>query len=1116
MWTRHAHGTLARAGADPSAHAGSGLGLFDGEWPPPGAVEVGVDGVYERLADAGFDYGPAFQGLRRMWRKGEDLLAEVALPEGADAGVAGFDVHPAVFDAMFHGVIDGLEAPRLPFAWSGVECFAGGAPSLRVSVSPAGDGGVSLLAVDELGAPVLSVERLTTREVSPEQLARARAATGRTCDSLFGVDWVEVGSDSAEDLPGVERLAPGEGLASLLEAVAGERAVPGIVWADLGDDLAAAAGEGLPGTARGVLRDALKLLQEWLAEESFADSRLVFVTQAAVAVAEEGVPGLAAAGVWGLVRSALCEHPGRFGLVDVDGGAVSWGALGEALGAGEAQLAVRDGVVLAPRLVRASPAPARGGAAGDGGVFGVLRDGREAGTVLVTGGTGGLGALLARHLVAECGVEHLVLVSRGGLGAQGAVELVEELEESGASVRIEACDVCDRAQLQALIASIDAEHPLCGVVHAASAGETGLLGVVESLDGEGVERAVAAKLDGAWHLHELTEHLELGAFVLFSSMAGVFGGPGQGSYAAGNTFLDALAAHRRERGLAGVSLAWGLWGGVGLGRGLGERDLRRMAGTAAFGVVSGEEGLELLSPALSTGRALVIPVPLQEGVLRAEAGAGELPGLLRGLARRRPRARKGPGPLAARLAEVGEGERERVVLRLVREHVARVLGHASEGAVNLNAAFRDLGFDSLAAIELRNRLGAATGLRLAATIVFDHPTTRELARHLLREVVETGLSPSQARGARVAGALDEPIAIVGMGCRYPGGVRSPEDLWELVARGRRRDRRVPRRPRLGRWGARTTPTPTIPGTSYTRHGGFLYDAGEFDPAFFGISPREALAMDPQQRLLLRGRLGGARTRRHRSPLARGHPHRRLRRRHVPRLRLRPSGSDAQGVEGHLAHRQRRQHRLRPGRLHLRPRGPGRHRRHRLLLLAGRAAPGLPGAARRRVRPWRWPAASPCMATPGLFVEFSRQRGLAPDGRCKSFAARRRRHRLGRGRRRARSLERLSDAQRNGHPVLAVMRGSAVNQDGASNGLTAPNGPAQQRVIRQALADAGLSPAEVDAVEAHGTGTTLGDPIEAQALLATYGQRPRRPASRCGSARSSRTSATPRPPPASPA
>ncbi|MEV0041867.1 beta-ketoacyl reductase, partial [Streptomyces sp. NPDC050804] len=372
------------------------------------------------------------------------------------------------------------------------------------------------------------------------------------------------------------------------------------------------------------------------------------------------------------------------------------------------------------------------------------------GTVLITGGTGGLGGVLARHLVGVRGVRHLLLTSRRGLEAPGAVELAAELTVQGAHVSVVACDVADRDALAGLLDSVSAEHPLTAVVHTA-----GVLGdgVVGSLTPERLDRVLRPKVDAAWHLHELTRDLDLAEFVVFSSVAGTFGGAGQANYAAGNAFLDALTAHRRAQDLPGLSLAWGPWGqGAGMTSGLDERDVRRAA-ESGMPLISVEQGLALFDAALATGEAAVVPVRLDLPVLRAK---GSVPALLRGLVRTAPRralaAGAGTGPdtdagLAERLSRLERAERYGTLLQLVRDHAAMVLGHASGEGVDPARAFRDLGFDSLTAVELRNRLNTATGLRLPATMVFDYPTVEVLTGHLLEEL----LGPDAA----VAGAGPE-------------------------------------------------------------------------------------------------------------------------------------------------------------------------------------------------------------------------------------------------------------------------------------------------------------------------------------------------------------------------
>ncbi|MFD1499488.1 type I polyketide synthase, partial [Streptosporangium lutulentum] len=353
------------------------------------------------------------------------------------------------------------------------------------------------------------------------------------------------------------------------------------------------------------------------------------------------------------------------------------------------------------------------------------------GTVLITGGTGVLGAVVARHLVTEHGARHLVLTSRTG----GAAELAAELTGLGARVRVVACDAADREAMTGLLDGIRAERPLTGVVHAA-----GLLddATIENLTPEQVERVLRPKVDAAWNLHELTRGDDLAVFALFSSGAGILGNAGQGNYAAANAFLDALAAHRNAAGLPGTSLAWGLWAQAGGMTGhLDTADRARMArsGILPFTV---EEGLALFDAACAGEAGVAVLSRFDLAGLRRSAAAGNLAPVLRALAggpaRRTASGAVDLDTLAERLSGLDPDERRAYVLDLVRGHVAVILGHAGPETIEPGRVFKELGFDSLSAVEFRNRLNAATGLRLPSTLVFDHPTVAALADHLLIEI----------------------------------------------------------------------------------------------------------------------------------------------------------------------------------------------------------------------------------------------------------------------------------------------------------------------------------------------------------------------------------------------
>ncbi|GAA2673326.1 MULTISPECIES: type I polyketide synthase [Actinosynnema] len=1029
-WLRHASGLLAPAAAEPEPVL-----------VPEHAVLEPVDDAYARLAALGYDYGDPFRGLRGLWRDGDVRYAEVAV----DTGDRAFTAHPALLDALLHPMVlrpaDG--SLLLPFAWRGVELAAEGVTELRARITPVGPDEYAVAIADGAGRPLGSVDAVTLRATPRGALASA---------PVFTVEWPEVPAD----LPVGEHVV-----------------VP-------------PSGAGDPSAA---VRRALALVKDWLAEEHDPTERLVLRTWGAVA-AGGPVRDLAGAAVWGLVRAVQSEHPDQVVVVDAERDE----DVAAALATGEPQVAVRGGRCLAPRLVRADlPAAAP-----------VRLDG----AVLVTGGTGGLGALVARRLHERHGVRDLLLVSRRGPDAPGARELADEL-----GARVVACDVSDRDALAALLAG----ERLAAVVHAAGVLDDA---TVAALTDEQVDRVLAGKADAARHLHELAGDVD--AFVLFSSVSGVLGTAGQANYAAANTYLDALAQHRRDLGLAGVSLAWGLWD-AGMGEALSEADVARWA-RSGVAPLSPERGLELFDRALLGGLrargdrgasdggapeqavsgrttpsraesdgpasgqaasdgpaangpapaqplptvpALLVPAALEPG--RVDPG-GAVPAPLRGLVR----VRTAPAAVASGAGAFTGSS----ALDLVLRSAAAALGHADPAAVDPERAFREQGFDSLAGVDLRNRLIAATGLRLPPTLVFDHPTPAGLAAHLAGAAgPATPTAPTPRR------APDEPIAIVGMACRYPGGVSSPEDLWRLVADG---VDAVSGFPVNRGWDLDSLydPDPERVGTSYTRHGGFLHDADLFDAEFFGMSPREALATDPQQRLLLETAwktfedagvtpesLRGTRTGVFTGVMYDDY---------ASRLPETPgevegfllAGNTSSVVSGRLAYTFGLE-------------GPAitvDTACSSSLVALHLAAQALRGGECDLALA----GGVTVMAGPGTFVEFSRQRGLSPDGRCKSFSA----DADGTGWAEGVGLllvTTLSEARRRGMDVLAVVRGSAVNSDGASNGLTAPSGPAQERVIRSALAAARLSGPDVDLVEAHGTGTTLGDPIEATALLSVYGQ-----------------------------
>ncbi|WP_434056813.1 SDR family NAD(P)-dependent oxidoreductase [Amycolatopsis ponsaeliensis] len=973
------------------------------EWPPSGAEPVAIDGIYDDFADTGLTYGPLFRSLKAVFKRGREVFAEVALPEDSDA--ERFGLHPAALDACTHAlrIAGGGDGGvgRVPFCWTGVELHATGASALRVRFTPTTEDGFALDLADTTGAPVATVAETVFRAFTTPVAAEA---------PLYRIEWQRIPAESTVDASAVE----------IFDCAGTE--------------------------THELTHRVLTALQDWLAADHPEDARLVVVTRGAVAAAG-GVTDLAASAAWGLVRSAQEENPDTFALLDLDAETEADTVLPQVLATGEPQAAVRFGTVLVPRLVRTT-------AAAEPAYF------HPNGTVLVTGASGALGGTLARHLVREHGVRRLLLLSR-----RSTPELESLAAELDVHVDIALCDVADRAALAQVLAAIPAEHPLTSVVHAAGVLDDG---VITALTPERLDTVLRPKVDGALNLHELTRDTALSAFVLFSSVSGVLGAPGQGGYAAANAFLDGLAAHRVAHGLPAQSLAWGLWGEVGgMGGTLTEAEVTRL-GASGIVPLSTSDALDLFDRALASRQAAVVPVKLDLPALRK---LDRIPKTLEDLTGRPTRRAAANGTaaaedsFAARVRALPEADRADAVLDLVRAHAATVLGYGGGHEIEPAAQFQSLGFDSLTAIELRNGLTAATGQRLPATLIFDHPTPSALAAHLLTEL--TGGLDQVVTVVSVA--HDEPIAIVGMACRLPGGVTSPEQLWELVANGRDA---IGDFPADRGWDVDglLDPTGRRPGTTYVARGGFVHDAGEFDATFFGVSPKEAPAIDPQQRLLLEA-CWEALERSGIDPSS---------------LKGSPTGVYA-GVQYHDYVGANSAGSIVTGRVSytLGLEGPAVSvdtACSSSLVAMHMAAQALRGGDCTLALA----GGVTVMATPETFVEFSRQKGLAADGRCKVFSddADGTTWSEGVG---VVVLERLSEARRLGHPVLAVLKGSAVNQDGTSNGLTAPNGPAQQRVIRAALADAGITAADVDAVEAHGTGTKLGDPIEVQALLATYGK-----------------------------
>ncbi|MGW2900207.1 SDR family NAD(P)-dependent oxidoreductase, partial [Streptomyces sp. NPDC001212] len=754
-WIERATATLTDAPAAPAA--------TDTVWPPADATPV--DDLPEPTGAA---------VLRAAWRRGGDLFAEVEITEQSPAEQA-FALHPALLDTAVRAAVlldgdgdgdDTLDA----VAWDGLVLHAAHPVVLRVRLTATGDDTRVLEATDPQGGPVLSVASLTLGATTAEPRTDATAADDA---ALLTLDWVAPAPAPrpgdrgpwtvlGDGLPGLDTaLAAADGVLagrahSLTELLDSGAPLPSLTLLPV--EGGPAAGYDLPAAVRSATVPVLDLLRRWTSDPRTADSRLAIVTRGAVAAGREDVTDLAAAAVWGLVRSAQSENPGSFLLLDLDPAdgadttdAAVLASLPALFDAGETQAAVRGGAITVARLTRAESTPAP---AAD-----QVRAWDRDGTVLITGGTGGLGAVLARHLVTGHGIKHLLLAGRRGPDAPGATALSEELSALGAEVTVRACDVSDRSAVDALLAGLPPEHPLTAVVHTAGVLDDATIG---TLTADRLDTVLRPKADAAWHLHEATRALPLAGFVLYSSVAGVTGGPGQGNYAAANTFLDALAAHRAAQGLPALSLAWGPWGqGAGMTGTLTDADIERME-RSGMPPLTERQGLALFDAANGQDEALAVAIRVSRSAAAPEAG--DVPAVLRSLvrARRRAAATAGADGLARRLAGLGAEQRHETFVGLVRQETAGVLGHSGAEAVPADRDFSRLGFDSLMAVELRTRLSAATGVRLPSTLVFDHPTPTAVARHLAGSLAGGDRSGTAASPLATLDRLEAELSADGM------------------------------------------------------------------------------------------------------------------------------------------------------------------------------------------------------------------------------------------------------------------------------------------------------------------------------------------------------------------
>ncbi|MFI0904496.1 SDR family NAD(P)-dependent oxidoreductase [Streptomyces sioyaensis] len=719
-WTLHATGLLAARTADTT---GFGDGDWTGGvWPPAGARQLVGRSFYEELAARGYEYGPAFRGTKALWERDGDLFAEVMLPERQPRG---FGIHPALLDAALHalpitGSLYEAGEVRLPFSFNSVSLFSSDARRLRVRIRSDGDS-AAVWITDDAGSPVLAMEGLILRSIERAQL-EAAGATGRT--GWFSVTWRQLGrAATADRVPG-NWLLLGEvpsALGSLFEDP-----VTAASW-----DRSTAPDGVLVGAGRA--EDLLAALHEVAGRQT---GPVWCVTSGAVGVGTaDPAADVRAAGVWGLGRVAGLELPDRWGgLVDlperIDDAtrrALAGILTGDGDGDGdgpdddaEDQLAVRNGRLWARRLVTAS-APQ-------------TSTWTPKGTVLITGGTGGLGGHVARRIAEQGSADRILLLSRQGPAAPGATELLADISAFGATADAVAVDVTDRAAMGGLIATLAAEGaPVRTVVHAA--GVVRDVRIVET-GAEELAAQMAAKVEGALLLDELLPDLD--DFVLFSSISGVWGAAGQAGYAAGNACLDALARRRREQGKPAVSVAWGPWAGGGMLTEHEERELRKRGLTPLL-VPAAIQAMEQSIMADSPWDPVVADITWSRFLPAFTASRpSPLLGPFEEKTAREPLAQSDGRPaggetqsLTQRLAVLPDAERLPALTEVVRTHVAALIGESGPERVSPDRALKEIGFDSLMSVELRNRFAGLINVKLPATLVFDHPTPNALALHLL-------------------------------------------------------------------------------------------------------------------------------------------------------------------------------------------------------------------------------------------------------------------------------------------------------------------------------------------------------------------------------------------------
>jgi acyl transferase domain-containing protein/SAM-dependent methyltransferase/acyl carrier protein len=1033
-WTRHAYGRIAAFGS---------VSIFEQTQETTPTLEIEASEFYSKLAGRGLQLGPAFRWLDNIQGSAHEATATVHTRSDSEPA-ADFVIHPGILDSCFQlagAIVSGESSPLyLPIGLEKLEVpgKSVGFPN-RIRFYSEGQAGEvfrgNAAISDEEGRTVAILRGMQFREAARSDLERILVEP--VPEWLKEAVWEEADAAGASIGRELEIAGTGE-LAQALHANAiaksGGKLLVHVVEARASVEEVCA----------GVVASAQRAITQGL--------ELVVVTQGAAEGAEGAIRQswrVWQRAAWGLVTALRTEHPETKAVcLDADPEEspeenARW-VLEEAGRESAEESARRSGKRLVRRWRRWS-----------GSISGIVE---KTGTWLITGGLGALGREAARWLV-DGGVRKIVLNGRRGELSQAEQEFIQELQHKGAVIEYIAQDLSKSGGAAELIRRAEQRlGPIAGWVHCV--GELAD-GVFTDWDAEDFSRVLGGKARGAWAVYEALEGRGLRKMVLYSSSASVLGSAGQANYAAANAVLDGLAWYGQSRGEKVVAVNWGPWAGQGMAARLKEERLRR-AGVRRLEV---REGRRVLDAVISGSSAQLLAVAERTEKQKAATQTKE------------------EGEWKRNFEELAEEERDAALVGWLRAKVGEVLGQAGE-KLDAKQPLSEAGLDSLMALELRSWLGEQTGLKLAATLLFDYPTLETLGAYLASQMKGEAVAPGR-RKARRKEVVREPIAIIGMGCRFPGGADTPEQFWEMLRAGVDAIREVPR----DRWDidAYWDPDPEKPGKMCTRWGGFIEGIAEFDPQFFGISPREAASMDPQQRLLLevswhaledagipQERLWGSRTAVYAGISTDDYTAVLTKASETVALDAYVGVGTASSVaSGRISYTFNLQ-------------GPcvsidtacssslvAIHEACQSLQL-NEADLAIAGGVN-------------AMLAPGVTVNFSQARMLSPDGRCKTFDASADGYVRGEGCGMV-VLKRLSDAQREGDRIWAVIPGSAMNQDGRSAGLTAPNGPSQQEVLEQALAISGIDPGTVGYLEAHGTGTSLGDPIEMNAAMAVYGNR----------------------------